>query len=118
MVICGFLMTISGHEIMWPRTQKGSPMYRVSVGYYHATTFEEEWESVLDAMDFADTLVLKHGFEIAYVLDERNQSEYHVEDRTPRTMDEQDARHYLAQRYMEEHANERIKTLWMEQHTS
>jgi hypothetical protein len=83
-------------------------MYGVTVGYYQEQALGGTYDSVLDAMDFADILVLKHGFEIARVVDERDSIEYTVEDRTPRTPEEHAARDKLSEDFLIAYQREKM----------
>ena len=85
-------------------------MYHIIVGYVRERTLPDEFDSVCDAMDFADALVLEHGFTIAYVLDERNKHQYYIEDRNPRTYVEQELREQRSSKWLYEHELERMQS--------
>lgn len=91
-------MTINGHVIMWPHTQKDSKMYKVRGGISTGNNLSHEFPVLSDAMDFADKL-WESGFYQAEVLDGR-ELVYYVVDHAPRTHEERTRRQAAAQLFI------------------
>jgi hypothetical protein len=84
-------------------------VYRIRVGFIKDRLIGGEWDSILTAMDFADMLVLSHGFDMARVVDERGKEEYQVEDRIPRNTEEHRAREKMSKDWLFQYQLERIQ---------
>jgi hypothetical protein len=75
-------------------------MYKIVTGAMRHTLVGAKFDSVTEAMVFADNLYVV-GFDYVAVVDERYKTEYTVEDRTPRTMEAREARTQAARDFRE-----------------